>query len=346
MPSFDRRGLLKTATLGALVLPAYGAWRRPAFGAQTLTGVTYLPPSYEALMWGMQGLVDHVRENAGEDVEIEFYDSGTLLSADEQVTGLRSGTIDFMFHTSSYITRSFEILGITGLPGVVDELYKHGDRLAMETPLWQLINDELAKENIFMLTAGGGILEPEYVWGTGEPISSLDDLKGKKVRVVSYEASTALEDYGVASVRIPSSETYLALQRGTVDAIVANISTVLGRSLQEQLDYAYKMPITAYTIALFVLKDRWDQYDEATKSALWEASKWYDENFASTINNEWYPDKYWPRVQEAGVKAVDPPEEAVQRFEEQSQAIWAWWKEQVGEDVGERAINLALGQAS
>jgi TRAP-type C4-dicarboxylate transport system substrate-binding protein len=311
-----------------------------------MTGVTYLPPSYKGLMWGMSGFVERLQQNAGDALTVDFYDSGTLVKADEQVSALRAGTIDFMFHTSSYITRSFEILGITGLPSLVEDLYENGERIGMETPLWQLINEELAKDNLFMLSAGGGIFEPEYVWSGAKKVASLDELSGKRCRVVSYEASTALEKFGVAPVRIPSSETYLALQRGTVDAIVANISTVIGRSLQEQLQYCYKLPTTAYAISVYLLKDRWDGLDEATRDAFWSAAKWYDENSASHVNNEIYPNEYWPTVEQAGVEIIEPSADDVQRFADASQQIWTWWKAQVGEEVGQRAIDLALGKSA
>ncbi|HEX6142821.1 MAG TPA: TRAP transporter substrate-binding protein DctP [Geminicoccaceae bacterium] len=342
--SITRRDALTTLAAAGAGL-AFTTWPlgRP-FAATTLTGVTYLPPSYEGLMWGMTGFVDRLNETGGGEVSVEFYDSGTLVKADEQVSALRSGTIDFMFHTSSYITRSFEILGITGLPGVVDDLHQNGERLAMGTPLYELINQELAKDNLFMLSGGGGIFEPEYIWSGAQKVASLDDLSGKRVRVVGYEASTALEQFGVAPVRIPSSETYLALQRGTVDAVVANISTVIGRSLQEQLKYVYRLPTTAFAISIYLLKDRWDGLDEPTRQALLEAAKWYDENSASHVNNEIYPNKYWPTVQDAGVEVIEASDADLERFTESSQGIWEWWKEQVGEEVGQRAIDLALGK--
>jgi TRAP-type C4-dicarboxylate transport system substrate-binding protein len=344
--SMTRRDVMTTlAAAGAGA--AFSAWPMGrSAAATTLTGVTYLPPSYEGLMWGMSGFVERLNEAGAGEVGVDFYDSGTLVKADEQVSALRSGTIDFMFHTSSYITRSFEILGITGLPGVVDELYENGERIAMGSPLLELINQELAADNLVMISAGGGIFEPEYIWSGAEKVASLDDLSGKKVRVVGYEASTALEEFGVAPVRIPSSETYLALQRGTVDAVVANISTVIGRSLQEQLQYVYKLPTTAFAISVYMLKDRFDGLDDATRSAVMEAATWYDENSASHVNNEVYPNQYWPTVEEAGVEVIEASEADLKRFADASQGIWDWWKEQVGEEVGQQAIDLALGKSA
>lgn len=63
------------------------------------------------------------------------------------------------------------------------------------------------------------------------------------------------------------------------------------------------------------------------------------------MNREVYPEKYWPAVEQAGVESIEPSPEDERRFRDVSQEIWAWWKEQVGEEAGQRAIDLALGEA-
>jgi TRAP-type C4-dicarboxylate transport system substrate-binding protein len=214
----------------------------------------------------------------------------------------------------------------------------------MESPLWKLINDVLAKDNTFMLTAGGGVEQPEYIWSGAHKVASLADLKGKRVRIVSYEAQEVLKTYGVAGARIPSSELYLAVQRGTVEAVVANISTVVGRKLYEQVKNCYQLPVTAFAIAIFFLKNRWDKLPDKTKAAFWDAGKWFDQNYAMFLNKKFYPEKYWPRVEKAGVKIFKPTQKDLQDFEAKSQPVWNWWKKQVGEEVGQKAIDYALGR--
>ncbi|SHF81254.1 TRAP-type C4-dicarboxylate transport system, substrate-binding protein [Modicisalibacter ilicicola DSM 19980] len=347
--SFTRRELLKYGTFAGAGVALFGGqhlFARRALAATTLTGVNYITPSYEALSYGSNGFIDYLKEQGGDAVNVDYYHSGQLLKADEQLPALRAGSIDFMFHTTSYITRSLPILGITGLPGVVGELYRHPERLDQGSPLLALINEELAKDNLYMLTAGGGILEPEYIWSTeASPVRSLEDLRGKKVRVVSFEATRALESYDIAAVRIPSSETYMALQRGTVDAGVFNISTIIGRSLQEQLSYCYELPTTGFTVAPFMLRDRWDSLDDGIKSVMQEAAQWYDDNFVSHCNDKVYPEQYWPRVKEEGVEVIAPSEEDIATFNEATHGVWENWKKEVGREVGERAIALALGEA-
>jgi len=347
MISVTRRDFLKAAGLGGTGLALAGL--RPMIGTgiartPTYTGVSYLTPAYKALMFGVNGFIANLEQRHGKTVKIDFFDSGMLMKADEQVSALRQGIIQFMFHTTSYITRSFPILGLTGLPGLCDELYRHGERIAMESPLWTLINDRLAKDNMFMLTSGGGIMEPEFIWSGRKRVASLDDLKGKRCRVVSYEATEILKSFGVAGVRIPSSETYIAIQRGTVDAAVANISTVIGRRLHEQIRYCYRLPVTGFSISVFFLKDKWDKMPEKEKAAFWEAARWYDENDAKTVNREFYAKQYWPKLRAGGMEIFEPTDAERKKFEENARPIWKWWQAQVGEDVGAKAINLALGK--
>src|SRR5574341_1391602 len=270
MNGLTRREFL--GATGAAVITTAGSFGRVALAAgPTYTGVTYLTPAYEDLFPPIKGFVDKLKKDGGDLMKIDFFDSGTLVKTDEQTQALRAGTIQFMFHTSSYITRTFPILGVTGLPGVCGELYAHGDRLNQESPLWKLMNDALARDNTFMLAGGGGIYEPEYIWSGSKQVTSLADLKGKRVRIVSYEAEEALKPFGVAGARIPSSELYLAVQRGTVDAVAANVSTITGRKIHEQVKYCYKLPVTAFSIGVYMLKSTWDKMPEKVKAVFWDA---------------------------------------------------------------------------
>lgn len=347
MNKTHRREFIKktTSAVGALLLGAKLRPSKAAGSVPAITGVTYLTPGYQDLFPPIQGFVDRLKERHSDAMKLDFFHSGTLVKADDQTAALRAGTIQFMFHTTSYITRTFPVLGLLGLPGVCDELYLHGERLKMETPLWKLINDVLAKDNTFMLTAGGGILEPEYIWSGSQKVASLGDLKGKRCRIVSYEAEEALKPYGTAAARIPSSELYLAVQRGTVDATLANISTIMGRKLYEQVKYCYKLPVTAFSISIFFLKDYWDKLPDKTKAAFWDAGKWFDENYATVINGKFYPEVFWPKIKEAGIQIFEPKPEELEDFRNKSQPVWQWWKKQIGEEVGQRAIDLALGRA-
>jgi TRAP-type C4-dicarboxylate transport system substrate-binding protein len=341
----NRRNLMlysgATAGIGMM-----GALTPLTAGAATrMTGVTYLPQSYKALSFGSNGFIEHMKKNASAAIQTDFFDSGKLLKAGEQLPALRKGNIDFMFHTTSYVTRSIPILGVLGLPSVVEDLYEHPERLKIGSKLFTLINEELAKEDLYMLSAGGGIFEPEYVWsGKSAPIKSIDDIKGKRVRVVGFEATGAMEKFGAAAVNIPSSELYLALQRGTVDAAVANISTVIGRSLDEQIHTVYRLPCTAFSVAVFVSKRRWDKLAPDVKAGMQAAAAWFDVEASKQANAKIYPNEYWPKIKAAGIEVIEPSAADIARLAKAGEAVRDAWIKEVGADVGNKAIALALGK--
>ncbi len=307
-------------------------------------GASFLSQSYRGIKYGILGFVEQLQQKAQDVLKIEFFDSASLLKADEQVSGLRVGTIQFMFHGTTYITDEFPILGITELPEICEHLYRHGERLAMESPLWKLINDELSKQDLFMLSTGGGMVEPEYIWSGKKKIGSLADLEGKRCRVVSKAATELFKSLGSTVVRIPSEETYLALQRGSVDGVVASVNTVVARNLHEQLRFCFQIPVTAVTVAVFFLRSIWEKMPGRVKAAFWEAGKWYDENQAKTGYKKITQEEDWPVIRKAGIEIVQPTEAEREVFIKKAQPAWDLWKAQVGEGVGGQAINLALGR--
>ncbi len=347
MANPSRRRFLKKFGLGtaALMLSGIGPFERfvladnPAY-----RGTSFLPPAYRAIRYGIDGFVENLKQHAPSSMTIEFYDSGTLMKADAQLPGLRVDTIQFMFHSSTYIADEFPILGIIELPGICNHLHEHGDRIAMESPLWKLINDELAKDNLFMLSAGGGIIEPEYIWSSDTKVASLSDLDGKKCRIVSPVATELLKRFGVTGVRLPSSKILLALQRRSIQAVLSPVNTVVARNLQSHLRFCYKLPVTGATHGIFLLKDKWDQMAEKDKAAFWQAGLWYDQN-QGKIGYEKIPqEQYWSTITKAGIEIIRPTKKERELFVKNAQPNWLAWKNQVGETVGQRAINLALGK--
>lgn len=94
-----------------------------------------------------------------------------------------------------------------------------------------------------------------------------------------------------------------------------------------------------------MLRDRWDKLNPDAKAALESASAWYEANFAKNANQNVYPKQHWPKVQQAGVQVIEPSSDDMKKFDAAAVAVWDEWKKQVGEELGSRAIALALGKA-
>lgn len=346
MPMWTRRRFLRIAAMGGAAFGLLGIEPIRGFiyaDTATYKGASYLPPAYKELRFGTLGFVERLQKKAPD--RVEFYDSASLMKADEQVRGLRVRSIQFMVHTSTYITQEFPILGVIELPGICEQLFQHGELLAMESPLWKLINDELVRDNLFMLSCGGGVIEPEYVWSGNKKVLSLADLQGKRCRVVSPWATQFLKGLGAGSVRIPSEEIFFSLQRGAVDGVVANVNTVCARNLYQRLHFCFQAPITTATIAIFMLKDVWDKMPGQDKAAFWEAGKWYDENQCKIGFKKLTQEAVWPVIKGSGMLIIEPSASETAIMRKKAGPVWASWRNRVGEALGQRAIDLATGNA-
>ena len=75
------------------------------------------------------------------------------------------------------------------------------------------------------------------------------------------------------------------------------------------------------------------------------AGKWYEQNASPVVNRKFFPEVYWPRIEKAGIKIITPSANEMKDLMEKSQPVWVWWKKEVGEAVGKKAIDLAMGKA-
>jgi TRAP-type C4-dicarboxylate transport system substrate-binding protein len=332
--------LKRAAALGAGLL--LGAAPRPVLAASLLRGATHITPAYRQVLLGMRGFVDALQRETQPETRVELFDSASLLRADELLSGLQDGRIDFMFHATTYLSQDLPVLGLLGLPVVCEALCDNPDRLTMDSALLELINTRLAEHNLVMLVSGGS-LEPEYLWSSA-PVASMDDLAGLRCRVMGCEATRTIEALGMEPLSLPSSQLQLAVRRRAVDAVLANVSTIMARNIQELFKHCFRLPLSGFAMAVFLRKDTYDALPQATRSALAVAGRWYDANQGPVINRVIYPDTFWPRLEQAGVQIRTPQARDMEALAVKASSVWNWWRAMVGDEFGARALALAMGE--
>jgi len=124
--------------------------------------------------------------------------------------------------------------------------------------------------NIMPITATAEL--PETFLYTSFPINTVDDIKGKKMRLLGDEA-VIFGKLGVAAVATPSPEIYEAMQRGVIDGFQhQNIGGDIRMGFQEIVDYVYMSPARQPTdmYILYVNKDAWAELPDDLKKILVE----------------------------------------------------------------------------
>jgi len=306
----------------------------------TLVATTYVPPTYQDVFLAIPGFVDRVNELGKGKVKIDFYHSGTLLGPKEEIPGLMAGTADIIFQTTSYEIGAWPIMGILTLPVLWPDPWQHYEKWKIGSPLYNLINEELAKKNVFMIAPGplDGI---EYLWTVKKPVRTLADIKGMRLRTAGMTEGKAAEALGASSVTMPSGEVYLALQRGTVDGVLCYVGTIPARSLQEVLKYGTTgISFGSYGHEPFMRKDKWDALPQDVKDVILEAGKWYEKEAVNSGVN-YHKEHYWPILRKE-LEIIELTPKEIDAFTKAMKPVWDWWIGTVGPEVGNKAIELAL----
>lgn len=303
-----------------------------------ITAATYIPPSYDDLYGGFETFMEEAETASDGNLTFDWYDSGTLLEADQLVPGLTQGVADLIFTTSSYISSTYPILGVYELPFVNDDFETQREALAFDGELRQLLNEQLAEQNLMSL--GTMPTTFQWIWTVDKPVTAPEDLRGMRIRVAGPLEGRTMEALGASPVTMSSAEIYEALERGTIDGVLSYIGTIPGRSLQEVVKYGTAAPFGAYSVDAYVRADWFNELPEATQEVLLQAGQVYQEEGTDHMV-EVHEGEYRDTIESGGVEIVELDEQQIAAFEEAVRPSWDQWRESVGDpETADRALEL------
>ena len=157
-----------------------------------------------------------------------IYPGSSLMKVNAQFSAMRKGALDFSLLPLPYAGGEVPELNIALMPGLVTS-YEQG--YAWKTA-------EVGKA-LTELLAAKGIIIVTWVWQAGGaasrnvPIIEPDDVKGLKFRGGSREMDMVAKAAGAATLSLPSSETYAAMQTGAVDVVTTSATSLISFRLQE-----------------------------------------------------------------------------------------------------------------
>ncbi|MFS4436909.1 TRAP transporter substrate-binding protein DctP [Paracoccaceae bacterium GXU_MW_L88] len=158
--------------------------------------------------------VDLANKLVGDEVTIEFYEGGALVPPGEVFGAVESNTVQAGADWPGYWAGrdpAFSALATT--PSLFN---------AVDYVNWiQQWGGKEIYEDIYgqfgMVYLPYGVTNNESGFHTAEPIRSLEDLAGKRLRVSGLEQGRLLEKLGGSQVSMAGGEVYQALERGVID---------------------------------------------------------------------------------------------------------------------------------
>jgi TRAP-type mannitol/chloroaromatic compound transport system substrate-binding protein len=221
--------------------------------------------------------IDNIETMSGGNFQIQFYEPGALVPALEVFDAVSKGSVEASYtSTGFHAGRVPHMIFFASVPfgPNVNEYHAWmeggGGR--------ELYDEEYAKHNIKGFQCG--IVVAESSGWFREPIESLDDLKGLKMRFFGLGAQV-MQKLGVSTQLIAGADIYPALERGVIDAAefsYPSLDRSLGFHQIAKHNYFPGWHQQASYVEMIINMDAWnalpESYQKMVEVACNEANIW------------------------------------------------------------------------
>lgn len=236
------------------------------------TMTTVFPSSLEHIEMD-KIFLKNVETVAGDNLDITFHEGGSLVPSFEVFDIVSAGDVCAGGDWPGYWS---------GRSPAFSPLATHASLFnAVDMALWiyewgglELYNEVYGQYGMVYLPYA--VHNNEAGFRTNEPLRSLEDLKGKRLRLSGLEQGLLLEKLGGEQVRMAGQEIYQALERGVLDgAEFATPGIDFAAGFAEVTDY-WSVPGWHQSNAVFgvmINKDCWNSLDEGVQAKVEVAAR-------------------------------------------------------------------------
>jgi tripartite ATP-independent transporter DctP family solute receptor len=247
---------------------------------------------------------EKVEELSNGEIKIDLQASGVLGSENDVLDTMLGGggTID-MARISAF--------ALTSYGGEKSKLLSIPYTFVSREHFWNFATSDLAAE--FLIEPhenGSGITGLFYAeegfrhFFSVNPVESMDDLKGMKIRVSNDPIMNGMvEGLGASPTVVSFGELYSALQTGVVDAAEQPIANYKSNAFPEVAPNLILDGHTLGAVQVVITDEAWDKLSDAHKGIIEEASK-YASEFNRTISEE-AENKVLEELKAEGVNVVE-----------------------------------------
>ncbi len=271
-----------------------------------------------------------VADLTGDSLMIEVFHGGSLNLKDNDVARwLPRGAVEMGLVWANYLGRDVPALNAVMIQGSVGS----PEELIAALPEIQEIYAEVLGELDIVPTGFMALpLLKASIFCREEPVSSLEVLRTKKLRVWSNDQVETFTKLGVSAQIVGQNDLYVALQTGVVDCAVYPALFAHTISLQEVTKYAsYLYPVAGVPYVLGASKGAWDDLSDAEREAVTTAAArvWERTNeYSKAEENE---QAARAKLAEQGIEFLEPfSDEDRAAFLDAASATWQEMAEEAG----------------
>lgn len=276
-----------------------------------------------------QLFAERIEEETNGEITVDVFPASQLGGDEVMAQDVSRGTLAMSFINQGSLAGLDPLLDFHYLPYIVtdyeqaDELY-YGDGI-----IPSLMEEVLLDHNMITL----GLFENEFrgVSNSKKDISTVEDLKGLKLRVPGSEAIYGFFKHaGVQAEVMPFDELYMGLQQGTVDGQDNGLLLTYDSNFQEVNNH-YTLLNHVYATGSIVINDKIfddlsDEHQEIFRNVGKEVEEW------QVTENRKEVEDYMEQMEEEGVTFTELTEDQIEEFREFGVEQWDDYAEIYGQD--------------
>lgn len=198
-------------------------------------------------------------------VKIDVYPAQSLIKAKEMVIGIENGIADMGWTPLGYFAGRFPLSTVTMLPFMA--LDTGGKNSMVLQELFDTV-PEVQKEFRSVKVLSLHACSPYHFITSKKPVSSLDDLKGLKLRIMGAYPMKASKMLGLSPLFMPMPAVYEAGEKGVLDGAAVPWSAVATFHFYQIFPYWTDAKLWAAGFMIFMNKDKWNSLPKDIQEAI------------------------------------------------------------------------------
>jgi TRAP-type C4-dicarboxylate transport system substrate-binding protein len=261
----NRRGGRLLAVCAGLIVGAGLLGAVDARAETVLKFATAMAPTNVVTTQCLQPIVDDINKKAAGEFRIQFFHAPTLANLTNVWDRVANGVADIGFGIHGSSNLPFPKTTVAGLPLLLPE-----DKLAEgSAALWHLYESGLIADEYKGVKPVALFTVPVQGLSLREPIKSVDELKGQKIRAADRTISLMVTAVGGSPISVPAPENYQAVAQGVVTGSIANIIQLSVFRIAEVSKYQlFEIPLGAPAGFIVMSPDVPSKLSEAGRKVL------------------------------------------------------------------------------
>lgn len=219
-----------------------------------LTMSTAFMPTHGVAKYGFFPWMEEIKRKSGGRVVIEYYNPNTICPDAETYDCVKNGIMDLGSHSTQRVKGKFPLSNVMDMP------FLYADAEAATRAYGDLLREFPAMAEEFketkLLAMWSSV--PYQLHSSKKIIHTIADLKGLKIGCINPVTIPILDAMGSAAMGIPTTEAYVAIQRGQVDFVCSPFAYMVSTKTYEAARNSFTVNLCNNSIYLIMNKQRWN----------------------------------------------------------------------------------------